>query len=174
MLQGVSRELNKFTWWPCRIGSLLYTVHRSTNYDLVTLQPGSSYMASGASDWESRFIEVGQSFLDVLLDPRALRWMMPEMILREVVMWRQLYLAAKPSDVGVHVDGLAYPLHRRIACGCQTRGHSFLSVAALSHHAVVGGGTFSRVRSPRVGYLMECWSSGYLCYRILHGVNHFY
>jgi hypothetical protein len=40
------------------------------------------------------------------------------------------------------VDGLACPLCRPTACNRQSSGQSFLSGAALSHHAVVGGGTF--------------------------------
>jgi hypothetical protein len=36
---------------------------------------------------------------------------MPETVLGDVVVLHQLYLAAKPSHVGVDVDGLAYPLH---------------------------------------------------------------
>jgi hypothetical protein len=37
-----------------------------------------------------------------------------------------LYLVTKPSHMGgrgVDVDGLAYPLHRPMACRCQLRGH---------------------------------------------------
>jgi hypothetical protein len=67
----------------------------------------------------------------------------------------QLYLVAKPSQVGVDVDGLAYPLHRPMVCGRQTRGQSFLSGAALSHCATVGGGAFPRgMKPPRSGYLI--------------------
>jgi hypothetical protein len=43
-----------------------------------------------------------------------------------------LYLAAKPAHVGVDVDGLAYPLHRPMACDCHTRGHGVLPGAVLS------------------------------------------
>jgi hypothetical protein len=52
----------------------------------------------------------------------------------------RLYLAAKPSHMGVDVDGLAYPLHCPTVYGRQTRGQGFLSGAALSHHATVGDG----------------------------------
>jgi hypothetical protein len=34
----------------------------------------------------------------------------------------RLYLVAKPSHVGVNVDGLACPLHRLMAYSCQMRG----------------------------------------------------
>jgi hypothetical protein len=51
-------------------------------------------------------------------------------------------LAAKPSDVGVNVDGLAYSLDRPMACGRETRGQSFLSGIAPSHRVVVDGGAF--------------------------------
>jgi hypothetical protein len=84
---------------------------------------------------------------------------MPELVLGDVAAWRRLYLAAKPSDVGVYVDGLSYPLHRPTACSHQTRGQSFLSVVALSHHAAVGGGTFlgrgGECEVPMLGYSME-------------------
>jgi hypothetical protein len=76
--------------------------------------------------------------------------------------WRRrcftrLYLATKHSQVGVNVDGLAYPLHHPMICGCQTRGHGFPSGAALSHRTAVGGGTFpwgGGVKATRFGYLM--------------------
>jgi hypothetical protein len=42
----------------------------------------------------------------------------------------------------IDVDGLACPLHHPMICGRQMRGQSFMSGAALSYHAVVGGGTF--------------------------------
>jgi hypothetical protein len=42
------------------------------------------------------------------------------MVLGDVVVWRLFYLAAKPSSVGVDVDGLSYPLHRPTTNGCQT------------------------------------------------------
>jgi hypothetical protein len=62
----------------------------------------------------------------------------------------QLYLPAKPSHVGVDVDGLACSLHCLTVCDRQTKGYDFLSGAALSHHTAVGGGAFLGVRSPRV------------------------
>jgi hypothetical protein len=44
--------------------------------------------------------------------------------------WRfhhaRLYLAAKPSHVGVDVDGVACQLHHPTACAHQTRGKSFM------------------------------------------------
>jgi hypothetical protein len=49
---------------------------------------------------------------------------MPEMVLEDVVVWRRLYLAAKPSYMGVDVDGLSCPLCRPTAYGCQTRAQS--------------------------------------------------
>jgi hypothetical protein len=53
--------------------------------------------------------------------------------------WRRcfailLYLAAKPSHVGVDVDRLACPLHRPMACGRQTRGQGLLPGVILSRH----------------------------------------
>jgi hypothetical protein len=46
------------------------------------------------------------------------------------------------STWGANVDVLACPLHRPTVCGRQMRGQSFLSGAAPSHRAIVGGGTF--------------------------------
>jgi hypothetical protein len=60
-------------------------VQRSANYDLVTLQPRLSYTASGAPDWERRFIVAGGGFSSVLLGSRALRWMVPGAVLGDVV-----------------------------------------------------------------------------------------
>jgi hypothetical protein len=44
--------------------------------------------------------------------------------------------------MGVDVDELSFPLHSPMACSHQTKGQSFLSDAALFHHAVVGGSAF--------------------------------
>jgi hypothetical protein len=62
--------------------------------------------------------------------------------------WRHCFvvpalLAARPSHVGVHVDGLACPLHCPMSCSLQTRGLNFLSGAVLSRHVAIGGGAFS-------------------------------
>jgi hypothetical protein len=53
--------------------------------------------------------------------------------------WRRcftmlLYLAAKPTHVGVDLDGLACPLHRPMACSRQMRRQGLLSGAVLSRH----------------------------------------
>jgi hypothetical protein len=88
---------------------------------------------------------------------------MPRTILGDIASWHRLYLAAKPSHVGVYVDALACPLHHPMACGCQTRGHGFLSGATLSHHAAVSGAAI-----PGVGRLGSCVTE------FLHGVNRFY
>jgi hypothetical protein len=45
-------------------------------------------------------------------------------------MW--LYMAAKPSHMGVDVDGLACPLHHPMTWSCQTRGHGLLPGVVLS------------------------------------------
>jgi hypothetical protein len=45
-----------------------------------------------------------------------------------------LYLASKPSHVGVDVDELAYPLHCHMACSHQTRGQGLLPGVILSCH----------------------------------------
>jgi hypothetical protein len=73
---------------------------------------------------------------------------MPGMVLGDNASRRRLYLAAKPSHVGVNVDGLACPLHRPTICSCQARGQGFQSGVALSRHATVGSGAFSRDAKP--------------------------
>jgi hypothetical protein len=53
----------------------------------------------------------------ILLDSQgflALRWTMPRMVLRDIASWHLLYLVAKPSHMGVDVDGLANPLHHPV------------------------------------------------------------
>jgi hypothetical protein len=54
--------------------------------------------------------------MGILLGSRSLRWMMPGMVLGDIASQHRLYLAAKPSHMGVDVDGLACPLHRPIVC----------------------------------------------------------
>jgi hypothetical protein len=63
------------------------------------------------------------------------------MVLGDVASWHRLYLATKPSHVGVDVEGLACPLHHPTAFSHQSRGQSFLSGVVLSHRVAVGGGT---------------------------------
>jgi hypothetical protein len=70
------------------------------------------------------------------------------MVLGDVASRCQLYLAAKPSHVGVNVDGLASPLHGLVVCNRQTRGQGFLSGTTFSRHAVVVGGAFSGDAKP--------------------------
>jgi hypothetical protein len=50
--------------------------------------------------------------------------------------------------MGVDVDVLVCFMYHCMVCGYQTRGQSFLSGAALSHHIIVGGGAFSRGVKP--------------------------
>jgi hypothetical protein len=66
-------------------------------------------MTSGAPDKVRQFIEVGGGFPGVPLGSQVLRWMMPEMILGDIIVLHRLYLNAKPSHLEVDVDGLAYP-----------------------------------------------------------------
>jgi hypothetical protein len=78
-------------------------------------------------------------------------------VLGDIALWHRFYLAAKPSHVGVDVDGLACPLHCPMACSRQTMGQSFLSGAALSHRAAVGNYAFQGgCEAPGLGYSMEC------------------
>jgi hypothetical protein len=66
-------------------------------------------MASGAPDSGGQFVEAGQGFSGILLGSQALRWTMSGTVLGDVASRHQLYLAAKPSNVGVNVDELACP-----------------------------------------------------------------
>jgi hypothetical protein len=71
----------------------------------------------------------------VLLGSRvflALRWTMPGMFLGDVASHRRLYLAAKPSHVGVNVDGLAYLLHHPTTCSRQTACNTVTSVPSYT------------------------------------------
>jgi hypothetical protein len=52
---------------------------------------------------------------------------------RDIASWCCLYLATKPSHVGVEVNRLPCPLHRPTAYNCQTRGHGLLPGTVLSH-----------------------------------------
>jgi hypothetical protein len=100
---------------------------------------------------------------------------MSGMDLGDVASRCRLYLVAKTSHVGVNVNGLACPLHRPMAHSRQMRGQGFLSGVVLSCHVAVGSGAFfGGCEAPKIGYSVECWPSGYLCYRVLHGVNRFH
>jgi hypothetical protein len=46
---------------------------------------------------------------------------------------KRLYLPAKPSHIGIDVDGLAYPLHRPMARSWQMRGQGLLPGVVLSY-----------------------------------------
>jgi hypothetical protein len=60
---------------------------------------------------------------------------MLEKVLGDVASWCCLYLAAKPSHVGVDMDGLSCLLHHPMTRSHQTRGQGLLLGTA-----VVGGG----------------------------------
>jgi hypothetical protein len=96
-------------------------------------------MASGSPDLECQFVLDGQSFHGVLLDSRVFflvfesSWRRGGLCL-ERFLETFLYLAAKPTHMGVDVDELANPLHRHMACSCQTRGQGLLPSIVLSHH----------------------------------------
>jgi hypothetical protein len=53
------------------------------------------------------------------------------MVLGEVTGWHWLYLAAKPSQLGVDVDELSCPLHHPTAYRCQTIMQSSWFVTVL-------------------------------------------
>jgi hypothetical protein len=73
---------------------------------------------------------------------------MPRTVLGDVASWCQLYLGAKPSHVGVNVNGLVCPMHCATVCSHQMRGQSFLSGVAFSRRAAVGGGAFPEDAKP--------------------------
>jgi hypothetical protein len=59
-----------------------------------------------------------------------------------------IYLAAKPTDVGADVDGLAWSLHCPMMCNSHSGGLYCLTSIVLSHRSAVGGCPFLGVRSP--------------------------
>jgi hypothetical protein len=61
-----------------------------------------------------------------------------------------LYLAAKPSHVGVDMDGLAYPLHRLTAC-------SYQPSVVSSHRCSGGGASPGDVRAWIFGGVLIVW-----------------
>jgi hypothetical protein len=66
-----------------------------------------------------------------------------------------LYLAIKPAQVGVNVDGLACSLHCPTDCSCQTRGQGLLPGVVLSH-SYRGQQCLPRgCETPRLGYWVE-------------------
>jgi hypothetical protein len=69
-------------------------------------------------------------------------WMMSRTILEDVASRCRLYLAAKPSHVGLDVDGLACLLHRPTVYSRQMSGQGFSSGPALSRRVAVGDGAF--------------------------------
>jgi hypothetical protein len=89
----------------------------------------------------------------------------------DISSWCRLYLASKPSHVGVDVDELPYPLHYPTTCSCQMRGHGLLPSATLSHRAVVCGGAFPGDAKPpgldirwRVDHPGTCVTEFYMGY----------
>jgi hypothetical protein len=66
-----------------------------------------------------------------------------------------LYLAAKPSHVGVDVDVLACPLHHPTACSRQTRGQGVLLRDVLSHRYSGQWCLSGGYEAPELGYLVE-------------------
>jgi hypothetical protein len=66
-----------------------------------------------------------------------------------------LYLVAKPSHVGVDVDGLAYPLHQPTVHTCQMRGQCLLPGVILSYRCSGQWCLSGDVKLVRHRYLME-------------------
>jgi hypothetical protein len=55
---------------------------------------------------------------------------------------RWVFLAAKPSHMGVDVNGLAYPLHHPTTCSHQMSQQGPLLGTALFRRVAMDGGTF--------------------------------
>jgi hypothetical protein len=66
-----------------------------------------------------------------------------------------LYLAAKPSHMGVDADVLAYPLHWPTVCSYHVRGQSLLPGIVLSYHCSGWWRLSGDVKLPGHRYLME-------------------
>jgi hypothetical protein len=77
---------------------------------------------------------------------------------------KRLYFPAKPSHMGINVDGLAYPLHRPMAHSCQMRGRGLLSSAILSCCCSGRWHLLGDVKPPRHRYLIESCLLRYLHY----------
>jgi hypothetical protein len=116
------------------------------NYDLVTFtssiglhgQWGPRLRWSIRRGWTGLH-RCSSGLLGVLLGSwafLALRWMTHKIVLRDVVVWHHLCLAAKPSHMGVDGNGLSCPLHRSTAYGCQTRVQSSFSDTILLYLVV--------------------------------------
>jgi hypothetical protein len=110
------------------------------NYRLVTFISKIKLHSQWSPRLRGWFVEVRHGFPCILLGSRALKWMMSGMVLGDVASRHRLYLAAKPSHVGIDVDRLAYLLHYPTVCSCQTRGQGFLSGVGLSRRAAMGDG----------------------------------
>jgi hypothetical protein len=78
---------------------------------------------------------------------------MSGMFLGDVASRRRLYLAAKPSHVGVDVDELAYPpaLSYDLQASDGGRGQDFLSYAVLSHRCSGRWCLSEGCEAPRLG-----------------------
>jgi hypothetical protein len=104
-------------------------------------------MASGARDWEGQFVVVGQRFHGFILGSRVFFLVLGRF-------WRRcfatlLYLAAKPTHVGVDVERLACPLHCFMACGRQMRGYGLLPGIFLFYCCSGAVAPFQGMWSPR-------------------------
>jgi hypothetical protein len=66
-----------------------------------------------------------------------------------------IYLVAKPSHMGVDVDGLGCPLHCPMVHSCQTRGHGLPPGVVLSCRCSRWWRLSGDVKLHRLGYLVE-------------------
>jgi hypothetical protein len=72
------------------------------------------------------------------------------------------------------VDGIAYPLHHPTVCSHETREQGFLSDAAMSYRAAVGGGAFpGDAKLPSLDIQWRVDRLGTCVTKSLHGVDCF-
>jgi hypothetical protein len=75
----------------------------------------------------------------------------------------------------VNVDGIAYPLHHPTVCSHETREQGFLSDAAISYRAAVGGGAFpGDAKLPSLDIQWRVDRLGTCVTKSVHGVDCFY
>jgi hypothetical protein len=98
---------------------------------------------------------------------------MPGTVLADVSSWCRHYLAA--SHVGDRCGHASLPSAPSYSLQSSDEGTELLVRHCLVPSCDSGWWSLSGgCEAPRLGYSIECWSFGYPCYRILHGVNHFY
>jgi hypothetical protein len=105
------------------VGVFYRPSQRSNNYELANFTFKSKLHGQWGPDQVGRSVEVGWGFHGVLIGSReflTLRWAVLEKVLEVGAMRSCPYLVAKPSQVGVEVDGISYPLCCPTAYGCRS------------------------------------------------------